>query len=69
MGGLVHTRKGANQKDLVRGKTKLILKNASIRDWARPERTKDFEFFSEACEAEKGGLTGWRISRKVVLVP
>ena len=65
----MHTRKGANQKDLVRGKTKLILKMQVSGTGHVPNEQKTFDFFFEACEAEKGGLTGRRISRKVVLVP
>ena len=65
----MHTRKGANQKDLVRGKTKLILKMQVSGTKHVPNEQKTFDFFFEACEAEKRGLTGRRSSSKVVLVP
>ena len=50
----MHTRKGANQKDLVRGKTKLILKMQVSGTGHVPNEQKIFEFF-QACEARKKG--------------
>ena len=65
----MHTRKGVSQKDLVRGKTKLILKECKYPGLGASRTNKRLLNFFEACEAEKGGLTGRRIIRKVVLVP
>ena len=66
----MHTRKGVSQKDLVRGKTKLLLKKCRYPGLGASRTNKRLlNFFFEACEAEKGGLTGRRSSSKVVLVP
>ena len=66
----MHTRKGVSQKDLVRGKTKLLLKKCRYPGLGAPRTNKRLlNFFIETCEAEKGGLTGRRSSRKVVSVP
>ena len=42
----MHTRKGVSQKDLVRGKTKLLLKKMQVSGAGRtPNEQKTFEFF------------------------
>ena len=69
--GLVHTRNGVSQKELMRGKTKLWVKNESICDWARPERTKDLRNYSGIWGRKKGGWqsglvvakSGWYVTK------
>ena len=72
---MFHGRASAHQercepKGPGEGQDETVTKKMQVSGtWRVPNEQKTFDFFFEACEAEKGGLTGRRISRKVVLVP
>ena len=51
----MHTRKGVSQKDLVRGKTKLILKMQVSGTGRVPNERKTFDFFLRHVRQKKRG--------------